>query len=136
MMFRCWKCSPAIKINSDWQMAITSKKICVINGIASLAALYWVENFMLCNKHMRMLAKKVDLVTRNISAKILRSRLEEIWKSRELPNLEKLVSKKEDWFAETLQWAVLIRKVEHQVLIVIIIFSFCYRYQTFIVVKE
>lgn len=51
---------------------------------------------------MHVLAKKVELMTRNISAKILRSRLEQIWKNRELAKLEKLVSEKKDWFTETL----------------------------------
>lgn len=53
-----------------------------------------------------MLVKKVGLMTRNLSVEILRSWPKEIWKNRDLAKLEKLVSKKEDWFIETLQWAI------------------------------
>lgn len=52
-------------------MTVILKKICVIDGIVLLAVLYWVENFKPYNKYMRVLAKKIGLVTRNISAKIL-----------------------------------------------------------------
>lgn len=95
-MFRCCGYSLAIKINNDWQIAVTSKKICVINRIALLAALYWVENFKSCDKHICILAKKVGLMTKNISTEILESWLEEIWKNQELAILEKLVSEKEN----------------------------------------
>lgn len=74
-----------------------------MNGIILLAAVYWVENFKSCNKYLHILAKKIGLVTRNISVEILELQLEEILKSRELAKLEKLMSEKKDWFAETLQ---------------------------------
>lgn len=73
-----------------------------MNDIALLVALYCIENFKPCDKHMYVLEKKVSLVTKNISTEILGSRLKKIWKNRELTKLEKLVSEKEDWFAETL----------------------------------
>lgn len=93
-------------------MVITSKKICTMDSIVLLATLYWVKNFKPCNKHMYVLAKKVSLVTRNISVKILELQLEKIWKNRELAKLEKLVSKIEDWLTEILQWAIQTRGVE------------------------
>lgn len=83
-------------------MAVTLKENYVIDDITSLSNQYWVENFKPCNKHICVLAKKIGLVIRNISAEIFGSRLEEIWKNRELVKLEKLVSEKEDWFTETL----------------------------------
>ena len=49
-----------------------------------------------------MLVKKVGLVTRNISVEILGLQLEKILKNWELAKLEKLMSEKKDWFAETL----------------------------------
>lgn len=103
MVFGCCGCSPAIKINSDWHIAVTLKKICIIENIVSWTTLYLVKNFKPYDKHIRILAKKIGLVTRNISAKIFRLQLEEIWKNRELAKLEKLMSKKENCFAETLQ---------------------------------
>lgn len=77
-----------------------------MDGIALLTALYQIKNFKPCNKHIRVLAKKIGLLTKNISTEILWSRLKEIQKNWELAELEKLVSKKGDWFTETLQWAV------------------------------
>lgn len=96
LMFRCYRFSSAIKINRNWQMTLKSKKICIIDSIALLATLYQVKNFKLCDKHTRMLVKKVGLMIKNISAKILGSRLEKIWKNQELVKLEKLVSEKDD----------------------------------------
>lgn len=96
LMFRCCRFSSAIKINRNWQMTVKSKKICIIDSIALLATLYQVKNFKLCDKHTRMLVKKVGLIIKNISAKILGSRLEKIWKNQELVKLEKLVSEKDD----------------------------------------
>lgn len=64
-----------------------------------------VKNFKSCNKYLCLLAKKVGLVTQNVPVIIFVSRLEDIWKNRELTSLEQLVSKNELWFAETLQWA-------------------------------
>ena len=40
LMFEYFRCSPTIKINNDWQMAITSKKIYVMDDIVLLATLY------------------------------------------------------------------------------------------------
>lgn len=40
LMFRYYKCLPAIKINGDCQMTIISNKIYVMDNITSLAALY------------------------------------------------------------------------------------------------
>lgn len=106
LMFGTCACTPAIKLNSDWQMAVISRKVCVMDGIASLAALYWVDIFKPCDKHIRVLAKKVGLVIKNVPVEILWSRLEDIWRNRELARLEQLVSANNEWFAETLQWAV------------------------------
>lgn len=61
----------AIKLNIDWQMVITSRKVYIINGIAFFAALYLVDNFKPCNKHIRILAKNIGFVTKNILLKIL-----------------------------------------------------------------
>lgn len=42
-----------IKLNIEWQMAVLLKKVNIdfTDRITSLAALHWVKNFKLCNKH-------------------------------------------------------------------------------------
>lgn len=87
-------------------MAVTLKKIYIIDVIALLMTLYLIENFKFYHKHMPMLAKQIGLVTRNVSAKIFELRLEKIWKNRELAKLKKLVNKKENLFAKILDWAI------------------------------
>lgn len=99
-----------------------------MDGIVLMADLYYVENFKFYNKHMRMLAKKVGQITRNISTKILVSQLEEIQKNQELVKLEKLVSKNEDQFTKTLQWAIQTKRVIQQLFVIIKIFYSYYRY--------
>ena len=66
LMFSCCVCTPEVKLNTDWQMGISSTTVCVVDGIASIAALHWVDNFRLCEKHLRLLAKMVGLVTKNV----------------------------------------------------------------------
>ena len=87
-------------------MGILSKSVCVLNEIASIAALHWVDNFWPCEKYMRLLAKRVELLTRNVSLGELEVRLAEIWRNRELSKLEILLEENGEWFAETLQWAM------------------------------
>lgn len=78
LMFSRCACTPEFKFNTDWQMGISSKTVCVIDGIASIAALHWVDNFRPCEKHLRLLAKRVGLVTKNVFLGDLESRLGEI----------------------------------------------------------
>lgn len=49
-----------------------------------------------------MLIKKVNLVIKNVFTEIFGSQLEKIWKNQKLAKLEKLMSKKKDWFLEIL----------------------------------
>lgn len=106
LMFSCCGCTPEIKLNNEWQMSIMSKNVCVVDGIASLGALHWVENFKPCDKHFRLLAKKVGIVTKNVPVVTLASRLDEVWKNRKLIKLGQLVHENKAWFGETLQWAI------------------------------
>ena len=78
LMFSCCLCTPKVKLNMDWQMRILSKSVCVVGRIASIAALYWINNFRSCKKHMRLLAKKVRFLIRNISLREWEIRLAEI----------------------------------------------------------
>ena len=57
LMFSCCPGTPKVNLNTDWQMKILSKFVCVVVGISSIAALYWVNKFRLCEKYMRLLAK-------------------------------------------------------------------------------
>lgn len=80
-MFGICACTPAIKLNNNQQIAITLRKMYVINKIASFAALYQVNNFIPCNKHLYVLAKKIDFIIKNISVKILWLQLKDIWRN-------------------------------------------------------
>ena len=84
-------------------MGISSKSVCVVDGIASIAALHWVDNFRPCEKYICLLAKRVELLTRNVSLGELEVRLAEIWRNRESSKLGILLEEKGKWFAETLQ---------------------------------
>ena len=59
-------------------MGISTKSVCVVDGIASIAALYWMDNFRSCKKHLRLLAKKIGLLIKNVFLRELESQLEEI----------------------------------------------------------
>lgn len=50
----------------------------LVLAMTLLAAVYWIENFDLCGKHMRVLTRKLGLVTRNVLGEILRARLNEV----------------------------------------------------------
>ncbi len=102
LMFSYCAYTPEVKLNTNWQMSTSSKTVCVVDGIASLAALHLVDNFRPCKKHLRLLAKKVGLVTKNVPLGVLGSQLGEIWRNRESSKLELLLDENEDWFAETL----------------------------------
>lgn len=87
-------------------MEILLKLVCVVDEIASIAVLYWVDNFWPYKKHLGLLAKKVGLFTKNVSLRKLESRLRKIWKNQKSSKLRQLLDKNEDWFSETLQWAI------------------------------
>ena len=109
-MFSCCPCTLEVKLNTDWQMGILSKSVCMVDEIASIAALHWVDKFRPCEKHMRLLAKRVGLLTRKVSLGELEIRLAEIWRNWELSKLGILLKENGEWFAETLQWAVTKKK--------------------------
>ena len=84
-------------------MGISSKSVCVVDKIASIAALHWVNNFRPCEKHMRLLAKRVGLLIRNVSLGELKVRLAKILRNRKSSKLGILLKENKEWFAETLQ---------------------------------
>lgn len=106
LMFSCCACTPEVKLNTYWQMCISSITVCVVDGIASIAALHWVDNFRPCEKYLHLLAKRVGLVTKNVPLGFLATRLGKIRRNRESSKLGLLLDENKDWFAETLQWAV------------------------------
>lgn len=71
-------CITKIKLNTEWQRRILSKSVCVIDEIMFIAALQWVDNFWPYEKHMRLLAKSIELLTRNVSLRELKVRLVEV----------------------------------------------------------
>ncbi len=56
-------------------MAFLAKRINLdmTDGMVTLSALHWVENFKLCNKHLCLLARHLGLVTRKVPIVDLRS---------------------------------------------------------------
>lgn len=74
-------------------MSLLLKKINMyfINKIASLAALYWIKNFKICNKHQTFLVKHLILVMKKILKKDIISQLDNIWQYRNLLDLAKLL---------------------------------------------
>ena len=105
-MFSCCSYTPEVKLNTDWQMGILLKSVCVVDGIASIAALYSVNNFWPYEKHIRLLAKKVMLLIRNIFLGELEIRWAEIWRNQELSKLDILLEENIKRFVKTLQWTV------------------------------
>lgn len=77
-MFSYYTCIPKVKLNTDWQISILSKTVSIIDKIASILVLHWVKNFWLCKKYLRLLAKKVNLITKNIFLGDLEIRLGEV----------------------------------------------------------
>lgn len=87
LMFSCCACTPKVKLNTDRQIEILSKFVCVVNEIASIATLHWVNNFWLCKKYKHLLVKKDGLPIKNVSLRELEVWLVEICKNRKLSKL-------------------------------------------------
>ena len=79
-MFSYCRCTLEIKLNIEWQMAFLAKKINldIIDAMVMLATLHYVENFILCNKHLYLLTRHLDFVTRKDPVVNLKSRLDSI----------------------------------------------------------
>ena len=105
LIFSSCGCTQEVKLKVEWQMALLSKKVNMdfTDGIASLAALHWVENFKLCNKHQTLLARHLGLVTKKVSKEDIASRLDGIWQHHNLLDFTKLVCKNPEWFREQVQ---------------------------------
>lgn len=71
-----------------------------MDKISSLAALYWIENFKLCNKHQSLLTRHLGFVTKWVFKKDFISQIDVIWQHCNLLNLRLLVYKKPEWFWE------------------------------------
>ncbi len=80
LIFSCCGCTPEVKLNIKWQMALLAKRINLdmMDGMVTLSALDWVENFKLCNKHLYLFARHLGLVTRKVLVVDLRSRLDSV----------------------------------------------------------
>lgn len=105
LLFSSCGCTEEVTLNIDWQMAVLSKNVNMdfTDGIASLAALYWVENFKLCNKHQSLLARHLGFVIKGVPNEELVSQMDNIWQYRNLLDFTLLVRKKPEWFQEQVQ---------------------------------
>ena len=95
LLFSSCGCSQEVKLKVEWHMAILLKKVNMdfTDGIASLAALHWVKNFKLCNKHQTLLARHLGLVTKKVPKEDIASQLDGIWQYRNLLDFTKLLCK-------------------------------------------
>lgn len=84
LIFSRYGCTIEVKFNTDWQMGISLKSADVVDEIASIAAIHWVDNFRPCKKHLRFLAKRVSPLIKNVSLGDLDLQLEESWRNREV----------------------------------------------------
>lgn len=68
LLFSSCRCTQEVKLKVEWQIAFLLKKVNMdfTDGIASLAALHWVENFKLCNKHQTLLVRHLSLMTKKV----------------------------------------------------------------------
>ena len=80
-LFNCCLCTPAVKLNIEWQMALLVVKtnMDITDEIALLTALHWVENFKPFNKHLRLLARHIGPMTKKIPADELLLQMNGIW---------------------------------------------------------
>ena len=101
LIFNCCKCTPEIKLNIEWQMALLAKKINIdmTDKIVTLAPLYWVKNFISCNKHFYFLARYLGLATRKISVVDISS-LNSVEQHQSVVNFKQQVTKISNWFME------------------------------------
>ena len=84
LMFSCYRYTPEIELNIEWQMAFLVKRINIdmMDGIATLAALHLVENFILCNKHFCLFSRHLGLMTKKVLVIELKSQLDSIWQQQ------------------------------------------------------
>ena len=110
LMFSCCGCTPEVKLNIEWQMALLAKKVNLdmTDEMVTLAALHWVENFKPCNKYLCLLARHLGLVTRKVPVVVdLKSRLDNVWEHRSADSFKQLVTEKSDLFVESVLAALL-----------------------------
>ena len=105
LLFSSCGCTQEVKLNVKYQMALLSKKVNInfTNGIVSLAALYWVNNFKLCNKHPTLLARQLGFMMKKVLKEDIASQLDGIWQHRNLLDFTQLVSKNPEWFWEQVE---------------------------------
>lgn len=108
-MFSCYGCTPEVKLNIKWQMALLAKKINldITDGMIRLLVLYWVENFKTYNKHLYLLVRHLGLMTRKIPIVDLKLQLNSIWHYQLVAGFKQLVTKNADWFVEPVLAALL-----------------------------
>ena len=100
LLFSSCRGTQEVKLKVEWQMVFLSKKVNMdfTDGIASLAVLYLVKNFKLCNKHQTLLARHLGLVTKKVPKEDIASRLDGIWQYCNLLDFTKLVCENPEWF--------------------------------------
>lgn len=101
-LFSCCLCTSAVKLNIEWQTAlfVVKTNINITDEVTTLMALYWVENFQLCNKHLWLFTKHIDFMTKKIWLDEFLSQMNRIWRNRNSENYKQLIIEKMEWFVD------------------------------------
>lgn len=90
-------------------MAFLVKKINlnIIDEMIMLAALYKVENYMPCNKHLCFFTKHHGFMTKKIPIIDLKSQLDSVWQHQSVDCFKPLITENLNWFIESVLAALL-----------------------------
>ncbi len=80
LMFSCCGFTLEVKLSTEWQIALLAKMINLdmTDGMVTLTALYWVENFKPSNKHLCFLTRHLGFVTRKVPVVDLKSLVDSV----------------------------------------------------------
>lgn len=111
LIFSCCAFIPEFKLNTDWQMGISSKTVCVVEADIKIKddladvgldriSVQW-DQFRLCDDHFLKLCKRLHFI--GAQRAILTVRVNQLWELRSShPTLQQFVINNCEWFSPKL----------------------------------
>lgn len=102
LIFSYCGCIIEFKLNIELQMTFLAKKINLdmTDGMVTLAILYWVKNFKLCNNYHCLLVKYLGFLIKKILVVDCKLQLDKIWQHQSIDSFKQLITKNLDWFVK------------------------------------
>ncbi len=89
-------------MNRSWQSELYDPKpVYLLEAIPLLSVLFWDDSFILCTRHIALLAKKLGLTTRHVNNGAIKERMGAIWQNKTIIGLDTLFAANLDWWVNT-----------------------------------